>query len=113
MLIANMGAYNFYFYELFYGSWDKTQAKALYYLTTFLVLLYLIIDEIVDYSSDTHKQISLICKLSVCANFLLFALILYNVLSMPILYLFLLNGSIFVLSVIILTSGIRHEYFKE
>lgn len=113
VLIINMGSYNFYVYELLFGTWEKREAKALYYLTTFFVLLYLIIDEIIGYSSDTHKQISLICKLSVCANFLLFALILYDMLSMPILYLFLLNGSIFVLSVIILWSAIQHEFFKD
>jgi hypothetical protein len=113
VLIANMGAYNFYFYELFYGSWDKIQAKALYYITTSCVLLYLVIDEMVGYSSDTHKQISLICKLSLWANFLLFALILYNVLSNPINYLYILNGSIFVLSCIILFASLKHDFYKD
>jgi hypothetical protein len=112
-LILNMAAYNFYFYELLFGDWNKAQAKALYYITTSCMMFYLIVDDIRGRDSNLHIELSIISKGAILINFILFALILKGVFNNPIIYLFLLNGSIFALSTIILISGIRHETFKN
>lgn len=111
ILIVNMGCYNFYFYELFWGSWPKIYSRRLYYVTTAFFLLFVLADELFKYKDDTHYQINLVCKATVIVNFILFALILYGVFNNPILYLYLLNGSIFAISVIILCSGIKYGSF--
>lgn len=113
MLIVNMGCYNFYFYELFWGSWDKVIAKALYYATTFVFYEYFITNDIVKRNTHLNFQICYIGKNGIAVNFLLFALILFGIASHPILYVLLLNGSVFAISVMILFSGIRHGFFKR
>lgn len=113
VLVVVTGCYVLYLHELFFGSWDKIHTKAFYYTVTGCFLLYLIIDELCGYSTRTHRETNLICKFSLLANFVLFALILTDQLSNPKLCLYLLNGCIFVLSFIILFTGVRHEFFKD
>lgn len=113
IIIANMGCYNLYFYELFWGSWEKITARALYYISTAIVSIYLIIDELYGFTTKEHYQLNLICRLTIIANFILFALILYNILPDPILYLLILNGSIFALSCMILFSGIKYGHYNR
>jgi hypothetical protein len=113
LFIANMGCYNLYFYELFWGSWEKIASKALYYLTTGMFLIYLFINDIVKNNSDLNHQICLIGKSAIIINFLLFYLILSGIATRPILYVLLLNGSVFAVSIMILFSGIKHGTFKN
>lgn len=113
MVIANMACYNLYFYELFWGSWNEIHTRAFYYGVTSVMMIYLFIDDFIGYSSITHRQLNLIAKAAITVNFILFTLILKNLLPNPIMYLFLLNGSIFVISCIILFSGLSHGYFKK
>lgn len=113
MVIANMAGYNLYFYELFWGSWEKITAKGLYYLTTAIFSIYLLINDIVKNNSDLNYQICLTGKSAIIVNFLLFYFILSGNVAYPIVYVFLLNGSIFAISIIILFAGIKHETFKD
>lgn len=113
MVIANMAAYNLYFYELFWGSWEKIAAKALYYITTAIILIYLLINDIAKNNTDLNFQICLTGKSAIIVNFLLFYFILSGTATHPIVYVFLLNGSVFAISIIILFAGIKHETFKD
>lgn len=113
MVIANMCCYMLYFYELFFGKWNEIHTRAFYYGVTSVIMVYLLVDDILGYSSVTHRQLNLIAKASITANFIMFTLILKNTLPFPIMYLLILNGSIFVISCIILFSGISYGYFKR
>lgn len=106
-----MVCYNLYFYELLWGEWDKREAKALYYIVTAGLMTYLLISDLYKSTALTF-QINFISKITIIINFALFSLILYNILAHPVLYLFILNGLVFALSIMIATSGIRHGMFK-
>lgn len=113
VLIISVGVYNLYLYELLWGTWEKREAKALFYLITAFVLLYLLIEDLTKKGSITNFQITVICKCSLIINFLLFSLILYGSIANPVVYLYILNGSIFVISIMVLISGLRHGIFKN
>lgn len=106
-------ATNFYMYELFWGIWEKRYAKGFFYLATSFFLIYLIIGEIKSYSTNLEYQSNVICKLAISANLLIFAFTQLDLIPKPIMYIFLLNGSIFAVNIIILLSGIKHELFKD
>lgn len=104
---------NFYLYELFWGEWPIATTKGYFYLATALFILYLIIGEMTRYVSCQEYQSSIICKCVLFANFIIFAFTQLNLMPKPIMYLYLLNGSVFAISFIIIISGIRHGYFKN
>lgn len=104
---------NFYLYELFWGSWPNARTKGFFYLITSLYLLYLIIGEMATYNSNLEYQTSMICKWVLFANFIIFAFTQLNLMPKPIMYLYLLNGSVFAISCIIIISGIRYGTFKN
>jgi hypothetical protein len=103
--------YNVYLYQLFLGWWETTTAKELYYTVTTIFLAYLTIEDITGFSSARHRQVNLISKFILILTFLLFSLTLYGYLPEDKLSLFLFNGCIFTVSVIILTIGPRK--FKD
>lgn len=116
VLILYMGCYTLDFYEWIYGEWNLALAKGFYYFVTAGMLLYLLFDDVVDKRRDIHRQLSYISKASVIANFVLFGLIYYAIIhsiEYQKIYLFLLNGSIFVLSMIVLYNGLRYEIFED
>jgi hypothetical protein len=116
VLIFYMGCYNFYFYELLYGKWNLALAKGFYYFVTAAMLLYLFVGDVTGKRRDMHRQLSYISKLLVIVNFILFGLIYFAVIQntkYQIIYIFLLNGSIFVLSIMVLFTGLKHEVFKD
>jgi hypothetical protein len=102
---------NLYLYELFYGNWEMRIIKGLFYLTTSIVLLYTIIAEMKEYKNYHEYRTNIICKLSILANFVTFALTQLNSLPKPEMYLFLLNGSILAITVVILTTFGKHGHF--
>lgn len=106
-------ATNLYLYELFWGIWEKRFAKGFFYLSTSMFLLYLVVGEVKKYTSNLDYQSNIICKLTIAANLMIFAFTQFDLIPKPIMYLFLLNGSIFAVSIIILLSGIKHDIFKD
>jgi hypothetical protein len=113
ILIIFMGCYNFCFYELLWGTWEKIITRLFYYKSTSVFLIVILIDELCKFSSDTHYQINIICKSTIIANFILFAMILRGTFEEPHIYLFLLNGSVLIISLIILFCGIKYDFFKK
>lgn len=116
VLIIYMGCYNFYFYELLWGHWNLQVAKGFYYFVTAAMLSYLLYNDIKGKQRDIHKQLSHISKASIIVNFILFGLIYFAIIQnvrYQIMYVFILNGSILALSIMVLFSGIRHNIFED
>lgn len=106
-------ATNFYLYELFWGDLEMRINKGFYYLTSALFIIYLTAAEVKKYNCNIEYQSNIICKLAIAANLMIFAFTQLDLLPKPITYLFLLNGCIFAISVIILLSGIKYGTFKD
>lgn len=106
-------ATNFYLYELFWGIIEPRYNKGFYYLATALFLFYLIVNDLIKGYSKLEYQSSLIGKLAIVVNLIVFSFTQLNLLPKPIMYIFLLNGSIFAISIIILFSGIKYGTFKN
>lgn len=112
-LIVYTGVFNLCFYEQFYGAWFETHPRRLYYISSAVFSLFLLIDELFKYNDNTHYQLNLIGRCTVILNFTIFALMLYGLFTNEIFYLFLLDGSLFAVSAMILFSGLRHGFFKN
>lgn len=114
VLLIYTACNNLYLYELFYGSWEYRLTKGFFYLYTSVFLTYLVVAEILGYTTNREFQTNIICKLTLLIAFIIFALTQLDILMpRPRMYFCLLNGSIFALSIIILISGLRHGYFKD
>lgn len=112
-LLLHTSMFDIYLYELLWGNMNISIVKGIYYFITAIFLLYITINDIAGYTSEAHLEISHVSKFSIIINFMFFALTLFNILQKPILYLFLFNGGIFAVSMIILLSGVKHGIFKN
>lgn len=113
VLVLYTGLNNFYLYELFWGRWSNWHVKCFFYIFTSAFLLYIIVCELFRYDNQSEYETNIICKFTLLCNFIIFALTQLNFLPKPIDYLYLLNGSVFAVSVIIIISGLRHGAFKR
>jgi len=114
ILAVYTGCFNFYLYELFYGTWNIVSTKNFYYLSTVIALIWLDIDRATGLRTFLNEQTNFICSRTIILNFIIIILSLNNIVgAMPWLYFEIINGSIFMLTIMILTSGGRHEYFKD
>lgn len=104
---------NTYFFQLFWGSWSKIHAKCLYYTCTSVIVLFFILDDLRGYSCTLHFKMNIITKLLVLTNFILFTIILNDLLPFALLSLLACNGSIVAITIMVLSSGIRHGAFKK
>jgi len=112
-LLINVGVYEVYLYELFFGTWEMRVIKGLFYLTTAIILSFLTYFDIFGYKSCSQFEINTICKFSLIINFLFFALTLYDILPNHRLYLYTFNGTILVASIAILYFGVKYETFED
>lgn len=108
-LILNYIGYNFYLYELFWGGWDKVTTKSFFYLITGAVLLWFTIGEWKGWNTVQQLHTSVVYKLTLVITFWSFFLILRGVNGL--FYLITYDISILIISVIILFSGLRYDYF--
>jgi len=113
LLITYVGVFNLCFYGQFVEGWIPGHCRRLYYWSTAAFLTLLLIDELCKFEHNTHYQVNKIGQCTVIINFTLFALMLHGVFTNEIFYLFLLDGSIFAISGMILFSGIRHNVFTN
>lgn len=113
VLAINYIIYNFYLYELFYGSWDKAEVKGLFYLVTGSVLFYFIIDMMRGWASILHYHTTLVYLFSLVITFWLFASLLTNSLHNGIFCLLLYNGLMTTLTITILINGKIYGQFKQ
>jgi hypothetical protein len=113
VLICYSTGFNFYLWELFYGSWYSVNAKGFYYLLTILTLIWLNIDKKLTNSSHLNKDFHSITEYAVIINFIIIMLTLYNIINIPLLYFFIYNGSVLVTTLIVLVIGTKHGIFKK
>lgn len=113
VLTVYTGLVNLYLYELFLGGWPTAYAKGLFYFSTSLFLLYLIIGELIGYYSKCELQSNIVGKCILFCNFFTFALAQLNLMPKPVMYILLLNGSFFVVSFTILYIFGKHELFND
>ena len=112
VLGLNVSVYNFYLYELFYGSWEERQAKGMFDIITVIILGYLAFDTIKGYSTYLHLQANICIFSALMVNFLLFAFTLYDILPGHRLYLYTFNGTVLASTITILILGHIYETFK-
>lgn len=105
--------FNVYLYELFYGTWNIVYTKAFFYLITILTKGYLIINRKVKRRTELSEHLDDIIEYTVCINFTIIMLSLYNLIFVPLLYFFIYNGSVLVTTLIVLIIGTRHGAFKK
>lgn len=114
VLVVYSGLYNFYLYQLFYGSWYPINTKGFYYLITIITLLWGIIDrKIVKNSTETSRHVGFITELVIIINFIIIFITLYDLIFTPLLNFFIYNGSVLVTTLIVLVIGTKHEVFKK
>lgn len=105
MLLFHSMCFNFYLFQLFYGSWNELIVRGYLYAFMCVVTLYL--------AFSPNSQFNLINKLTFAFNFALFFLTLLGIFKEGVFYMLVYNGSIIVTTVMILTSGLRHGIFKQ
>ena len=105
MLLLHSVCFNFYLFELLYGDLNPVLLKGYLYGFMSLITVYLAL------SKDSH--FNLINKLTFAFNFALFFLTLLGLFNNSLFYMLLYNGSIIVLTIFVLTSGLQHGYFNK
>lgn len=113
-LALYVSGFNFYLYELFYGSWNTLQAKGFFYIITVSFLTYIFfISKYTGQTTYLSEQFDLISKLTVLINFIIIVLTLYDLLNNHRTYFYTFNGSILVTTIMVTFSGFKHGIFKE
>ncbi len=112
-IIINYSVYNFYVIVLFFKIWNFALARAVFYLTTALIMLYFAFEDYAGYTTIPQKHTSLIYKLSLVITFLFFTFILNGNINYPKLYLLIYNTTIILVSLAILIHGTTFGYFKD
>jgi len=120
ILITGLGlaAYSVSSY-LCVASFHSTPPLEIYKLRTWLnfnagvIILFTLIDEIFGYVNYIHKQFNWLCRIAFIINIFIAILTYQSVIYDPLYFLKILNGSIFVITIIIVTSGINHGIFKD
>ena len=104
MLLLHSLCFNIYLFELLYGDINKVIIKGYLYAFMCIITIYL--------AFAPNSQLNLINKLTFAFNFALFFLTLLGLFDNSIFYMLIYNGSIIVLTTMILTSGIKHGAFN-
>lgn len=87
--------------------------KLLYNYITVTMLVFCLIDSRTGFESWWHKEFNLICYLAVIINFIIIILTHHQFVSDGFWILTISNGSIFVVSLMILMSATRHGEFNN
>lgn len=110
LLVVLLIGYGFYISSYLLLNWYSADAKWVYYITTGVVLLCLVLEETAGYRDLFQRQFNLISKLTISINFILFALISQGYLNAWWLCLIILYGSVFVISVGVLYNLKTYDY---
>lgn len=89
------------------------QLKLFYNYLTLGMIVFFLIDLKTGFESIWHKQFNLIAILCVIINYIIIILNHHGLLCDSIGVFWIFNGSVFVTSLMILTSGIHHGIFKK
>lgn len=103
----------YYFTQLFWGHWNEEILRGVYYLGSALVTSYFIIDMMRDWVSVKHYHTTIVYFISTVIERFLFSIILFGGVNHPVFYLFLYNGLMIVVSLIILLNDFKHGNFKD
>lgn len=77
------------------------------------IIIFFIIDETFGFETYLHKQFNHLCKYSLLLNILIVIFTCQSIITNPFMALYVLDGSVFIASVIILINGLRHDIFKK
>lgn len=109
VLILYVGLFNFYLYELPRDFLSLKECKLLYnYLTLGMIVFYLL-DKSSGFDNWLHKELNKICIFCVLINYVLIILTHHTVLKNEMTELIAFNAAIFVTTLMILISAIRHH----
>lgn len=109
-LVLYVMLFNLYIYEL--QIIDIRIAKLFYnYLTLSMVVFYLI-DRSAGFVSYFHKQFNLLCILSVIVNYVIIILTHHKILEKPIPIFYAFNCGIFLATVMVVKSMIKHKVYE-
>lgn len=101
-----------YLFELYYGTYPVVYVKAYMYLLMAVIHLFLWYDERGRNISHVKKQLNSINKLIFVVNFCLISTTILNIFD-GVITMLIYSMSILAISIIILTSGFKHGYFKN
>lgn len=112
VLVIYLASFNTYIFCLDSGQFGIRFLKLWYNYTTFGLLAFAIIDEIIG-CYGYHKSLNRICKFSLLLNYILIILTHHDILLNPVTKFMLYNGSVLVITLMILLSAAQHDYFKQ
>lgn len=112
-LLLYVALFNLYIYELPREYMATENCKILYNAITVGMVVFCRIDAAKGYESAWHKELNLICFLAVVFNYLIIILCYMKFIKDSFTTLALSNGSVFVVSLMVLISGKRHNEFNK
>lgn len=109
----NWACLNVWYYNWFYGTHDPICKGYFYGLLIMFNLFILYQNRLNKHKSWLSDQLLVICELSNIINFMILCISYFHIFGNIRNYFFTFNGSIFMLTLMILISGGRHDFFKE
>lgn len=113
VILIYISCFNLYLYELPRHNWAIEHCKIFYNAITVVMITFCLVDSRIGFESQWHSEFNLICSIVVIINFIIIILTHLTLISDPILYCWIFNGSVFVVSLMVLISGGRHHEFNE
>lgn len=112
-LIFYSASFNAYIYCLDSGQFSIKEMKLWYNYMTFIMLLFVFLDEFKTRLRGHHKSLNTVCKLSLLINYILIILTHHGMLINPTYNFLIYNGSVLAVTVMVFISGTQYEYFKN
>ena len=107
-------AFNFYLWELTHQDiLTFRETKLFYNYMTAGMILFCFADIKGGIVYDMHRQLNEICILTVLAHFTILILINHLIITKPLPILFIFNGLVFVVTVLITLAAVKHDFIKE
>lgn len=113
VLLLYAALFDLYIYELTRPYLAVEYCKAMYCILNAVMIFFCLIDSRTGFESWWHSQFNMICFLALGINWVIMALGYTGVISGVFCTLLISNGSIFVVTLMILFSSIRHGEFNN
>ena len=115
IMVTVMYAISMYLYTKYLGHIPIRYSKLWYNYTTMIALVFIFLDDYFGINHWIQKQVLIVLKTLLIVNFILIILeqhLIINDTQTDIRF-YALNGSVLVVTVMILLSSLRHGYFKQ
>lgn len=113
VLLLYVGLFDLYIYELTQPYLPVEYCKGMYCILNTVMIFFCLIDSRTGFESSWHKEFNLLCYLSLGINWFIMALGYFGIIYNCFPTLLISNGSIFVVTSMILISAKRHGEFNN